>query len=65
MSTPAEQRTQQPEDVPTFANRIRQKTGAYDDVDDHELVNRIVQKFPEYRAHVRLESGTATVRDDV
>jgi hypothetical protein len=66
MSTPQEQLTPQPEDVPTFANRIRQKTHAYSDVDDHELVTRIVKKFPEYAEHVQMNpTGAASVRDDV
>lgn len=54
-----------PEDVPTFAARIRKKTGVYGDVDDHELVTRIVAKYPEYASRVKMDAkGTATVRDD-
>src|ERR1051325_4817319 len=42
------------DDIPTFANRIRQKTGAYSDVDDETLVTQFVRKNPTYKSRVAL-----------
>lgn len=45
------------DDIKTFANRIRQKTGAYDDVDDNELTERFIRKNPVYADRVKLPQG--------
>src|SRR3990167_6281526 len=43
------------ESVAQFSNRIRSKfPGAYDDVEDRELVERFVAKFPVYKDAVDL-----------
>jgi hypothetical protein len=57
MST-LESQLNQPEDVPAFAKRIREKAGgAYGDVDDAALVSRFVRKNPVYASRVRLPEG--------
>jgi S1-C subfamily serine protease len=46
------------EDVAAFAKRIRQKTGAYYDKSDVELVRRVLEKYPEYRRNVTVPIST-------
>lgn len=45
-------------DERAFAGRIRAKhPGAYDSLDDGELSRRVLNKYPEYRPHVRLSDS--------
>ncbi|KKK65611.1 hypothetical protein LCGC14_2972410, partial [marine sediment metagenome] len=46
--------TQSSETIPSFAQRIKQKYPAYAGVEDAELVERIVEKYPMYRERVSL-----------
>lgn len=46
------------ENVAAFAKRIREKTRAYYDKSDVELVRRVLEKYPEYRRNVAFSIST-------
>lgn len=44
--------------IEDFAQKIKAKyPGSYDDMDNHELANRVLAKYPVYRTQVDLRSG--------
>lgn len=43
-------------DIATFAQKIKAKYTEYQDVDDNELVERVVRKYPSYTKQVNLPS---------
>lgn len=50
---------QSSESVASFAARIKQKYPAYADLEDEELVRRLLEKYPVYREQVNLEPAAA------
>ena len=46
-----------PEKIEDFAKRIKGKYKEYADVDDYELVEKMVRKYPSYASEVELPSG--------
>ncbi len=45
-------------DTSTFAQKIKAKYPAYQNVDDATLVNKFIEKYPEYKSQVNVQSET-------
>jgi hypothetical protein len=56
--------TQQQFSVAEFATRIKEKYPQYADMDDQELVDKIVAKYPQYGEQIKKKDDTESVSED-
>ena len=55
--------TQQQYSVTEFAARIKEKYPSYADMDDQELVDKIVAKYPQYGEQIKKKDDTESVSE--
>ena len=56
--------TQPQYSVAEFAARIKDKYPSYSDMEDQELVSKILEKYPEYGGQIKKKDATESVSDD-